>query len=273
MTLKTPPRFKLTPELTAWRAGSGPVMILSHGVGLNADAWLPMLPELAQKFTVIAIDIPGHGGSKCLSTPEPDLGDYTDALATGIEKLDEPALVVGHSMGAQICIDLAIRHPSLVSGVVPLNAIFQRSAEASVLVNARAAEIKSGVKVDPTSPLDRWFGAAPKGDINKARAQCELMLNSVDQRGYAAAYCAFASSNGPQSTDLDASHIPMLFITGSDEPNSTPEMSQQMAKLAPNGHVKIIEGARHMMPMTHAKQVNYAIDIFVTHEVSSHAQI
>ena len=138
MTLKTPPRFKLTPELTAWRAGSGPVMVLIHGVGLNADAWLPMAPELAQKFTVTAIDMPGHGGSTCLPSAEPELSDFTDALAAGIETLAEPVVVVGHSMGAQICIDLAVRHPSLVSGVVPLNAIFQKSTEASMRTRSLA---------------------------------------------------------------------------------------------------------------------------------------
>jgi pimeloyl-ACP methyl ester carboxylesterase len=45
-------------------------------------------------------------------------------------------------------------------------------------------------------------------------------------------------------------------MTGAQEPNSTPAMSRAMADLAPDGQAVIIEGAAHMLPMTHREEVN-----------------
>ena len=61
---------------------------------------------------------------------------------------------------------------------------------------------------------------------------------------------------------LEKLACPALFITGSQEPNSTPDMSLKMAEITPNGRALIIDGAAHMMPMTHASQVNAAISSF-----------
>ena len=52
-------------------------------------------------------------------------------------------------------------------------------------------------------------------------------------------------------------------MTGELEPNSTPAMSRAMAKLVPNGRAQIVKGAAHMMPMTHAAEVNAALSTFL----------
>ena len=49
--------------------------------------------------------------------------------------------------------------------------------------------------------------------------------------------------------------MPALFVTGAEEPNSTPQMSRDMAKITPQGHSYIVEGAAHMAPMTHAAEI------------------
>ena len=56
---------------------------------------------------------------------------------------------------------------------------------------------------------------------------------------------------------------PALFMTGAKEPNSTPEMSQAMARIAPHGRAVIVEGAAHMLPMTHAVPVNAELAVLV----------
>ncbi|MGI9368020.1 MAG: alpha/beta fold hydrolase, partial [Ruegeria sp.] len=104
---------------------------------------------------------------------------------------------------------------------------------------------------DPTQTLNRWFGP----DTPPERVACQQWLGDVDPMAYKAAYMVFATENGPSDNDLAGLTCRTLFMTGRAEPNSTPEMSQQMAALTPNGSARVLDGAAHMMPMTHADAV------------------
>jgi pimeloyl-ACP methyl ester carboxylesterase len=97
-----------------YAAGSGPVVLLIHGITSSADAWRAVIPALAEEHTVIAPDLLGHGGS---AKPR---GDYSlGAYASGVRDLmaalgHERATVVGHSMGGGIAMQLAYQFPERV---------------------------------------------------------------------------------------------------------------------------------------------------------------
>lgn len=250
MTWTTRPRSEFG-ALRAITAGDGPTVLLIHGVGLRAEAWNAQIDAMSERFRVVAVDMPGHGQSPLLA-PDSGLSEYTDAIADG---LNAPALVVGHSMGAMIVLDMAIAHPHLVRGVVALNAIFQRDHAAAEAVQARANSLDGATVADPGGTLTRWFGDASSPE----RDACKSWLSGVDPAGYRLAYSVFAHNNGPNPTALAALSCPPLFLTGREDPNSTPAMSQAMADLAPKGRAQIVEGAAHMLPMTHVSQVNAAL--------------
>jgi pimeloyl-ACP methyl ester carboxylesterase len=240
----------------AVRTGNGACVLLLHGVGLRAEAWNAQIIALAERFTVIAPDMPGHGESAPLPGV-PTLADYTDRIAEG---LNEPVWVAGHSMGALIALDLAIRYPERVRGVAALNAIYRRTPQARRAVQQRAASLDGIGVADPTTTLIRWFG-----DVCSAESDaCRNWLTTAHPAGYRAAYTVFAHEDGPLDRELTALHCPALFMTGAEEPNSTPEMSATMAELTPNGRAVSIAGAAHMMPMTHAARVNAALVDFFT---------
>ncbi len=247
MTWTTRPRSEIG-GLSVIVSGRGPLIVLIHGVGLRAEAWNRQIDALSVCHRVMAVDLPGHG-----SSPVPDrdmqLAGYSDAVA---RVLREPAMIVGHSMGAMIALDLATRRTDRVRGVVALNAIYRRSPEARAAVRARVRELDAAACGDPTSTLRRWFGDRETAE----RAACRRWLLKADPRGYAMAYRVFAQEDGPSDAGLASLACPALFITGSEEPNSTPGMSRQMAALAPRGRAGVVEGAAHMMPMTHAAAVN-----------------
>jgi len=232
-------------------AGAGPKIVLIHGVGLRAEAWNAQIDALAPYFSVAAVDMPGHGESPRL----PDgagLHDYAAAISA---VLNEPAIVVGHSMGAMVALDIARQNPDLVLGVGALNAIFERTPAAAQAILARAARLDGVSQTDPSVALERWFGQA----ASSARVACGDWLRAADPAGYRAAYTTFAHEDGPTRATLENLACPALFMTGSLEPNSTPDMSYAMAQLAPLGRAMIVEGAAHMMPMTHAAQVCAAL--------------
>lgn len=254
MTWTTRPRCKRGPQ-AAIVAGEGPRILLLHGVGLRAEAWGPQIDALrASGFSVIAPDMPGHGASP---TAQRDmcLQDYSGRAALW---LDEPTVVVGHSMGAMIALDLAARHPDRLLGVVALNAIFRRSVTARKAVAARVAALDGRNVADPSDTLVRWFGHEPSPERNA----CESWLRGCDPAGYKAAYSVFAQEDGPAVETLAGLHIPALFLTGSEEANSTPHMSRSMAAFVPDGRAGVIDGAAHMMPMTHADAVNRRLESF-----------
>jgi pimeloyl-ACP methyl ester carboxylesterase len=97
-----------------YAAGSGPVVLLIHGITSSADAWEAVIPALAEEHTVIAPDLLGHGGS---AKPRGDysLGAYASGLRDLLAALGHPrATVVGHSMGGGIAMQLAYQFPERV---------------------------------------------------------------------------------------------------------------------------------------------------------------
>jgi pimeloyl-ACP methyl ester carboxylesterase len=112
-----PPRFELKDtELhghrVAYRAGgSGPVIVLVHGITSTSATWERVMPALAKRFTVIAPDLLGHGGS---AKPR---GDYSlGAYASGVRDLvavlgHDRATFVGHSLGGGVAMQLAYQFP------------------------------------------------------------------------------------------------------------------------------------------------------------------
>lgn len=237
--------------LAAIEAGAGARIVLLHGVGLRAEAWNRQIDALSGSYHVTAFDMPGHGES-ALRPEMTCVSDYADAV---LADLTEPALVIGHSMGAMIALDLASRAPDLVRGVVALNAVFERSADAARAVQRRAAELDGESLVDPSVALERWFGI----EASDEQSACGDWLSDVSPAGYKAAYTVFAHDPGPDRAALADLSCPALFMTGAQEPNSTPEMSQAMAALAPSGRAIIVPEAAHMMPMTHPDEVNAAL--------------
>ena len=258
MTWTTQPRSKVG-NLSAITCGHGPHILLIHGVGLRAEAWAEQIATLGQRYRITAVDMPGHGSSAPIAatdaTTDPDLGDFVDRI---LPCIDEPTIVMGHSMGAMIAVELAARQP-LVRGVVAMNAIYKRSDTARSAIHARVQQLRDTGRADPTPTLQRWFS-----DLSDpAAVACHDWLGRVDFASYLAAYQVFAHHDGPSDERLQTLTVPALFITGSREPNSTPQMSTDMAGLCPKGRAAIIDRAAHMMPMTHAQQVQPHLQDFL----------
>jgi pimeloyl-ACP methyl ester carboxylesterase len=208
------------------------------------------------------VDLPGHGNS-AWSHEHACLSDYTNQIAELVGDLDSSVFVVGHSLGAMIALDFASQHPELCRGVAALNAIFRRSSEATDAVRERAATLAGDDPVDPTSTLARWFGREPS-EANRAAAEaCKRWLLRANRTGYANAYRVFAHEDGPTAEALSSLTSPALFVTGAEDRNSTPAMSEAMAALAPLGESIVIAGAAHMMPMTHVNEVNDVLSTFL----------
>ncbi|MFT3987635.1 alpha/beta fold hydrolase [Aestuariivirga sp.] len=243
------------PGRTTWiEKGAGESILLIHGVGLRAEAWEAQIAALSDTNRVIAMNMLGHGGS-APPPPNASLDDYVDQAAQLLRELNIPAAnVIGHSMGGLVAIGLALKHPAMVLRLGVLNSVYERGGEARAAVEARAASLGT-MAADVENPLTRWFGE----DETEARRKVRHWLKTVDPQGYAAAYRVFASSDRVFSSKLDGLAMPALFATASGDQNSSPAMAEAMATLAPRGKWLVIDGERHMMPMTAPGAVNHAL--------------
>src|SRR5690348_17651255 len=100
------------------RGGWGPVILLIHGIAGSSDTWSPVLDLLAERYTVVAPDLLGHGES---AKPR---GDYSlGAYAAGVRDLlialgHRRATVVGHSLGGGIAMQFAYEYPPFAERLV-----------------------------------------------------------------------------------------------------------------------------------------------------------
>jgi pimeloyl-ACP methyl ester carboxylesterase len=103
-------------------AGSGPVILLIHGIGDNSTTWEPVHAKLAQRFTVIAVDLLGHGQS---DKPRADYSAaaYANGMRDLLAVLDiERVTVIGHSLGGGVAMQFAYQFPQLVERLVLVGA-------------------------------------------------------------------------------------------------------------------------------------------------------
>ena len=106
-----------------WEAGSGPPVLLIHGLGNSALTWRNSIDALAHRFRVLAIDLPGHGLSDMprirYRLPEAVrlVTQFMDALG------EESAHLVGNSMGGVIALEVALTHPERVRRLVLVDSV------------------------------------------------------------------------------------------------------------------------------------------------------
>lgn len=89
------------------RTGSGPPLILLHGIGLDRHCWEPLRPRLERERDVIAVDMPGFGESPVATQDVPGLASAVEGLA-GELGLDRPH-VAGNSLGGAVALELGAR--------------------------------------------------------------------------------------------------------------------------------------------------------------------
>jgi pimeloyl-ACP methyl ester carboxylesterase/putative sterol carrier protein len=104
-------------NLSCYVLGSGPAILLIHGLGASKISWLPILPPLAERYRVIVPDLPGHGESEKLRTDySPRF--YAKVLRHLLDRVEvEQAMAVGNSMGGRIAVEMALRSPGRVSAL------------------------------------------------------------------------------------------------------------------------------------------------------------
>jgi pimeloyl-ACP methyl ester carboxylesterase len=242
--------------------GSGPPIVLLHGVTLQAAIWSHQLRSLADGHRVIALDQRGHGQSvpgSLGTTIEAMAADLADVL----ESLDlKDVVIVGHSMGSMVALTLVLERPHLVAERVagiaivggtaglrlPLPGIAWIAGAAGAL-GERGLEILQhrDVATLPAGDLGyivtRYaFGPAPK------KAYVDLTLKIVREMEAASLAAILPDVIAFDVWEhLDRVDLPMLVVVGSRDRLTPPSHAVRLRQAIATSRLVTLDGAGHML--------------------------
>ncbi len=146
--------------------GQGPGLVLLHGPGAFAEAWLDVLPALAETHHVIAPDLPGHGVSAGAADLGPDR--VFGWLASLIEQTcTEPPVLIGHALGGAIAARFAVEHGDRISRLLLVDTMGLAPFEPAPLFGAA---------------LHRYFGAPSEATYNGLMQYCSFDAEAARRR-------------------------------------------------------------------------------------------
>jgi magnesium chelatase accessory protein len=106
-------------------AGDGPGMLLVHGTAASTHSWRDLMPILAQRYRVLAVDLPGHGFTDRAAKAQISIAGMSGMLTMLLRELKfVPQFVVGHSAGAVVLCRMALDDAIRPSVIVSINGAF-----------------------------------------------------------------------------------------------------------------------------------------------------
>lgn len=222
-----------------------PQVVLLHGVGLDHTMWQPLREHLSHE--TVALDLPGHGGQPPLRTEQ----DLASLAADVLARLDTraPVHLVGFSLGALIAQHLARFAPHRVRTLAAVNSVCRRTAEEAAAVEQRLATAGTDFAQGIDRAIQRWFPAGETAVDQRIIEATRQTLAGNDVESYVHAYAVFARGDREIAGELSGIIQPTLAITGELDPGSTPQMSRRLTESIPDCRLRIIPGARHMLPV------------------------
>lgn len=240
-------------------AGTGPVLLLVHGMAGTFENWRAVIEPLALHHTVIAPDLPGHGGSGGGG------GDYSlGALAAGLRDLlitlgHERATLVGHSLGGGIAMQFSYQFPEMVERLVlvssgGLGPEVSPVLRAAALPGAElfiAATAAAGRTVGST--LGRGLAAVglrPNADVAEVARGYASLADRDRRAAFLATLRSVVGTGGQRVHAGDrlylAAGIPVLIIWGARDPIIPAHHGEHAHEAIPGSRLEIFEGVGHL---------------------------
>lgn len=266
-------------EIAYIKAGKGKkTLLFVHGLSSNSDAWEKNIEELKQEYTCIALDLPGYGkSSKLKATYTPTY--FAEILNKFIEKLALKNIVlVGHSMGGQASIKLALHYPKNITKLILVApAGLEQFSETSATF-MKAFFTPESVKNTPDDQIEKNYALnfyTQPDDALKMITDRKIIKDATDFEAHCQAIVNSISGMLDEPVFNDLKHISQstLVIFGDKDmliPNRyfNPNLSvETVAKVASEQintvKVEFIKDAGHFVQYEKPREVNTLIQQFV----------
>ena len=240
--------------------GSGPHVVLIPAVGLDLTFVEPMARELQRDFTVLRVDLRGHGKSPTEPLAQ-SLDDYAEDLHALLHRLDfAPAAIAGFSFGGMLAQTLALNHPEDVSALIPCACPSTLSDDKRAISAARGTDaLRDGMGSIIDVTMERWFNDDFRLAGGDAAARKRLLANDIV--GWATAWRAMSRIDTlPRLGEI---RVPTLCIAGETDKSSGPPIVKQIADAIPGARYAVMPGAPHMLFIEQPREVAALIAAFL----------
>lgn len=219
-------------------AGRAPPLVLLHGAGGTGAFWAPIRARLGDLPT-LAPDLPGRRAQP--GPPRATTAEMAAFLAETVLLPDlGPVVLVGHSMGSAVAMELALASPPLARGQIHGVILISAGARLRVLPAILAAQEEAA-------------SAAPPGALDEGG--CPPATTLADWR---------AVDRFDHLHDAAAISVPTRILVGSEDVLTPPKYAAWLAARVPGAVVEVVEGAGHMLPVEHPDRVAAALRAAVT---------
>lgn len=227
-------------------------LVFVHSSGFDHTNWIRQYTPLKEAYNIAALDLPGHGRSE--GPGEREIGPYVAWVRRilGELRIVRPVLV-GHSLGAAVCLSFAIRHPGAAAAIVPVG------GGARMPVNPAILE---GLREDPAAVI----ALAARFSIAKAnRARLGgLLEEALSGADPAVLHGDLSACNGLDiAARLAAITVPTLVVCGTQDRMTPPPLSDALAEGIPGAKLARVEGAGHFVMLEDPEAFNGALTAFV----------
>lgn len=253
-----------------------PVVLLIHGTGASTHSWRTVMPLLAVRCRVVAIDLPGHGFT---STPDAastarqfSLPGMAASLHALMQALDlRPDLVVGHSAGAALATRMCLDDLLAPKAVISFNGAFLPLGGVAGQLFSPAAKLMAASTFVPR--LFAWHASTPAvvrrligstGSVLDASGQA-LYAHLVRNPGHAAAALAMmAHWDLPQlERDLPRLTTPVCCAVGSNDRTVSPSQAHAMLALLPRNPLSTLFVLKDLGHLAHEERPDLAAGLTI----------
>ncbi|MEM6374145.1 MAG: alpha/beta fold hydrolase BchO [Pseudomonadota bacterium] len=239
-------------------AGAGPTMLLLHGAGGSTHNFRDLIAPLSQSFHIVALDLPGQGFTQLGARHRCGL----DAMAEDILRLCaqerwRPSVIVGHSAGAAIALQMAMTQPSL-QGQPPL--VIGINAALGAFPGLAGVIFPIMAKALAAVPFTARLFSGASGNPARIKALISATGSDLDDCGIELYRRLVANRTHVDGTllmmaqwklqrllhSLPTHQGPVCLIAAKNDLTVPPKVSVDTARKLPNGHVTTLENLGHL---------------------------
>lgn len=235
--------------------GEGPVALLAHGTGSATHSWRALMPLLAEHFTVVAPDLPGHGFTEAPPLYRLSLASMARDLSALCRTLRvAPQLAVGHSAGAAILTRMSLDRSIEPKLIVSLNGAFLPFGGVAALVLSPLAKV---LTFNPFVPrIFAWRGGDAAA-VHRLIAGTGSAIDAEGERYYAklvsnpghvaAALQMMANWDlRPLVRDLPKLRSDLLLVAASNDRAVPPDVARRVHEMLPGAKLESVTGYGHL---------------------------
>ena len=223
--------------------GSGPPLVMVPGWGMHSGVWGEFAQALARHFTLVRVELPGHGAAPALRSW--NLADLAEELTL----LEREAFWLGWSLGGQVLMAMAGRRPERVRGLVLLaaNPRFV-AADDWPGMDPRLFEVfRRQLREDPTTTLRRFLGLITQGVPRPVARKVRQLWQSVPSPA-PADLCRGLDllARLDLRPSLREVRCPVVIVGGEGDALVPPEALRRSAALFPEAHLTMVVAGGHV---------------------------